>query len=96
MNFLALEDYMLPCFTKQFLGYDCPGCGIQRSLAFILQGDFIAAFKMYPAIFTLIFLFGFILLNTKFKFKKSQKIISTLAIVNITIIIISYCIKINH
>ena len=94
--FLAFENYMLPCFTKQFLGYDCPGCGIQRSLAFILQGDFIAAFKMYPAIFTLIFLCGFILLNMKFKFKKSQKIISTLAIVNISIIIISYYIKMNH
>jgi hypothetical protein len=25
------------------------GCGMQRSIALILNGDFIAAFQMYPA-----------------------------------------------
>ncbi len=55
-----VEDYMLPCLTKHFLGFDCPGCGLQRSVAFLLQGDFIAAFKMYPAIYPMLLLFLFI------------------------------------
>lgn len=93
---LSLKDYMLPCFTKAFLGFDCPGCGIQRSLVFIIEGDFMAAFKMYPAIYTLLLLFGFIGFNLKFKFEKSQKIISTLAIINISIILMSYFIKLNN
>jgi hypothetical protein len=93
---MNLENYMLPCFTKQFLGHDCPGCGIQRSLVFILQGDFLAAFQLYPAIFTLILMFGFILLNWRFTFKKAQKTISILAVVNVMIISISYFIKISH
>jgi hypothetical protein len=95
MIFLSLKDYMLPCLSKQLLGIDCPGCGMQRSLAFIINGDLMAAFKMYPAVFTLILLFVFILVNLKFNFNNSKKIISRLAILNITIIMISFLIKIT-
>jgi hypothetical protein len=95
MNFLSIKDYMLPCLNKQLFGIDCPGCGIQRSLAHIIHGEFIEAFKMYPAIYTMIFLGGFILINLKMKFKYAQKIILTLAIINVLIIIVSYVIKMN-
>lgn len=95
MLFLSLKEYMLPCLSKQLFGVECPGCGMQRSLVFLVQGDFLAAFKIYPAIFTLIILFGFIILNFKFKFKNSQKIISSLAILNISIIMIRFFIKIS-
>lgn len=65
------EDFMLPCLTKKFLGFDCPGCGLQRSVALLLQGDFVASFKMYPALFPMIVLFLFIGLkhwvNVKFE-----------------------------
>lgn len=93
--FLSLKDYMLPCLSKQFFGIDCPGCGFQRAAAFIINGDFIAAFNIYPAIFTLILLFGFIFINFKFKIKHSQKIIHILAIVSVSIIVVSYIIKLN-
>lgn len=96
MQFSSLKEYMLPCLSKQLFGLECPGCGMQRSLAFIIQGDFLAAFKMYPAIFTLILLFGYIFMNFKFKFKHSQKIILTLAIINVLIISISYILKMNN
>jgi hypothetical protein len=68
---LKFEDYMLPCLTKKFLGFDCPGCGLQRSVAFLLQGDFVAAFKIYPAIYPMLLLFTFIglkrLVNIRFE-----------------------------
>ncbi|MEO0571350.1 MAG: DUF2752 domain-containing protein, partial [Bacteroidota bacterium] len=54
VSYMGLQDYMLPCATKQFLGFDCPGCGLQRSVLLLLQGDLIGAFYMYPAIFALI------------------------------------------
>jgi len=57
---INVENYMLPCMTKQFLGFDCPGCGLQRSVMFLFQGDFLAAFKMYPAIFPMLLLFSFL------------------------------------
>jgi len=99
MSILALlnspEDFMLPCLSKQILGLECFGCGLQRSTLLVFQGEFIAAFKMYPAIYTLI-LFGlFLSINLFYKFKYSEKIKITLVVLNILIIVISYIIKIT-
>jgi hypothetical protein len=93
--FLNLEDYMLPCFSKTMFGFQCLGCGLQRSFSLLIHGDFLSAFKMYPAIFSLLALFIFILINFKIKFKQSQKIISSLAYLNLSIMIVNYLIKIN-
>jgi hypothetical protein len=93
--FLNLEDYLLPCLNKKLFGVDCLGCGFQRAIIFILKGEFVAAFKMYPAIYTLLILIVFALLNLKFQFKHGRKIVLFLAIINILIIIISYFLKIT-
>ena len=93
---MELEDYMLPCLNKKLFGIDCLGCGMQRAINLFIHGEFIAAFKMYPAVYTLIILLVYILLNIKFKFQNSQKIISILAVLNIAIIITSYIIKMNQ
>ncbi|MDN3619009.1 MULTISPECIES: DUF2752 domain-containing protein [Polaribacter] len=91
--FLSTNDYLLPCLNKSLFGIDCPGCGIQRAFMLLTKGDFVAAFKMYPAIYTLL-LFGlFILITFKFRFKNKQKIIISFATINVLVIIISYCIK---
>lgn len=96
MLFLQLEDYMLPCLNKKLFGVDCLGCGMQRAFNLLIHGEFVAAFKMYPAIYTLIILFGYILINIKFKFQNAQKIISILAVLNVLIIVISYILKMNQ
>ncbi|MDP5157545.1 MAG: DUF2752 domain-containing protein [Flaviramulus sp.] len=88
-----MENYMLPCLTKKLFGFDCMGCGIQRSIHLIFQGEFTEAFYMYPAIYSLIALFIFIGINFFFKFKKSNLVISFLAIISVATIIISYIIK---
>ena len=89
----GLEDYMLSCFWKKNFNVDCMGCGMQRSVAFILRGEFVAAFHMYPAIYTLIAMFSFLLLHLKFQFKNGHKIILGLFILNISIIVTSFLIK---
>ena len=91
-----MDDYMLPCLNKKFFGVDCLGCGIQRALSLLIHGEFIAAFKMYPAIYTLLFLAVIIVLNFFYKIKYAQKIISILAVINVLIIVISYLIKMNQ
>lgn len=90
---MNLEDYMLPCLNKKLFGLDCLGCGFQRSLLHVIKGDFIAAFNVYPAIYTLILLAIFLILNLKFKFKSGKKIIIIFTIINVLIIIASYFIK---
>ena len=87
------EQYMLPCLNKQLFGVDCLGCGMQRSASLIIHGEFIAAFNMYPAIYTLIILLGFIFINAFKNFKHGNKIILILAVLNAIIIISSYTLK---
>lgn len=89
-----MEEYMLPCLNKKLFGVDCMGCGMQRAIALIFQGEFVAAFQMYPAIYSLITLFLFVGINFFFKFKNSNKIIGSLAIITVVTIITSYSIKI--
>ncbi|WP_365969688.1 DUF2752 domain-containing protein [uncultured Algibacter sp.] len=84
---------MLPCLNKRLFGVECMGCGLQRALALIFQGEFTAAFNMYPAVYSLIALFLYVGLNILFKFKNSNKIIGVLAILTVSTIIISYIIK---
>ncbi|MCB0463028.1 MAG: DUF2752 domain-containing protein [Flavobacteriaceae bacterium] len=93
---LSPEDYMLPCLTKKFFGIECFGCGFQRSLGFIFQGEFVAAFYMYPAIYTLFMFAGFLIANIFFKIKYAEKIKLILVVLNIVIIVTGYIIKINQ
>ena len=89
-----IEDYMIPCLNKKLFGVDCLGCGMQRSLLHVFRGEFIEAFKMYPAIYTIMLFFALVIYNFFFKRKVKSKIIYSLAILNIIIIIISYIYKI--
>ncbi|MEZ4797326.1 MAG: DUF2752 domain-containing protein [Flavobacteriaceae bacterium] len=93
---LSPEDYMLPCLTKKFFGIECFGCGFQRSAVLLFQGEFVAAFKMYPAIYTLLLFAGFLVTNMFFKFKNEERIKLILVVLNIVIIVTNYIIKINH
>lgn len=88
------EEYMLPCLSKRLFDLECFGCGLQRSVFLLFQGELVAAFKMYPAIYPLIVLSFFMGVNMFFNFKYSTKIINILAIVTIAAIVISYLIKI--
>ena len=92
----GLDDFMLPCLNKTLFGIDCLGCGIQRSISLIFQGQFVAAYKMYPAIFTLFILAVFLIFNLFIKFKHDYKIKMGLIILNVIIVVISYLFKITH
>ena len=92
-----LDNNMLPCMNKQILGFECPGCGVQRSVALVSQGKLIDGFLMYPAVYTLTLLGIVVLVSFFYKFKHSTKIISILAIVSIILILTNFIYKlINH
>ncbi|TSJ42809.1 DUF2752 domain-containing protein [Mucilaginibacter corticis] len=44
-----LQNNLIPCPFKKLTGIDCPGCGFQRSLIFLLQGNLKQSVYMYPA-----------------------------------------------
>lgn len=91
-----MDEYMLPCLNKKYLGFECMGCGLQRSVSLLLKGEFVEAFFMYPAIYPLLLLFGVLVTNQFFSFKYANKSIIFLAILTVATIIISYAIKLLH
>ncbi len=90
-----MEDYMLPCLNKKLFGIECLGCGMQRATALLFEGEFIAAFKIYPAIYTLILLTLFLVFNLTIKFRFDRIIKISLIVLNVLIIVISYAIKMS-
>lgn len=90
------KDYMLPCLNKKMFGFDCPGCGLQRSVVHLAKGEVKQAYNMYPPVFSLIILLGFIFLNLKYKFKNGIKIIIILATINAMVILINYYFKMTN
>lgn len=63
---------MLPCLFKKYLGFSCFGCGFQRSVWLLWQGDFYGAYQMYPPLY--VGIFGVILFFTLKIFVKNIKI----------------------
>ncbi|WP_233530611.1 DUF2752 domain-containing protein [Gelidibacter salicanalis] len=94
INLIKPEDFMLPCLNKQLFGLECLGCGIQRATLLMFRGDFVLAFKTYPAIYTLILLALFLIFNLIIKFKYDYGIKIGLISLNVIIIVVSFLIKI--
>ena len=93
---MNVEKYMLPCMNKSLFGIDCIGCGTQRSLLLLLNGEFTKAFYQFPAIYSTLLLFGLIGLHLIDKKRNYQKLIIGLAITNALIMIISYIYKLTN
>lgn len=75
---------------------DCPGCGLQRSVDLLLHGEFVAAFQMYPAIYTIIPLFAMVISNKVFNLKVDNRLITGLGAATVALILINYIIKFIH
>ena len=90
-----MEEFMLPCLNKQLFGLDCLGCGAQRALVLVFQGEFAAAFRMFPAIYTILLLFLFLFTNLFLKFKGDWFVKVGLIVLNALIIIGAYFYKMS-
>jgi hypothetical protein len=88
-----LNDHMLPCPLKSILNADCPGCGFQRSLISLLQGDISTSFSLYPAAIPILLLFLFGVIHLKFNLKKGNVIIQYSYIFISIIIAINFLFK---
>ena len=87
-----LEENLLTCPWKE-LGLECTGCGLQRSIIHLLKGEFLMAFSVYPAIFTLMLMFVFLGIHLKFNFSKGAQILKWLFVLNLAIILVHYVLK---
>lgn len=85
---------MLPCLNKKIFGFDCPGCGFQRSTVLISKGEFREAFEMFPGIYTTLLLLVGILFHFLLKKTITSKILIILGVINIIVITLTYILKI--
>ncbi|SMO74387.1 Protein of unknown function [Chryseobacterium rhizoplanae] len=87
---MDIEDFMLTCPSKKFLGVECLGCGAQRAIVLVFEGKFSEAFQMYPAVYTLLLFFFTLSLSFIDKKRKYTNILMGLVIINLIIMIIGY------
>jgi len=89
-----IEKYLLPCPFKQITGFDCPGCGFQRSVISLLKGNLTESFHLYPATLPILLLALFLLLKIKFALDRKGKASRALFVVAAVMVTISYAFKI--
>jgi len=90
-----LEKNSRPCFYKNHFGFDCFGCGFQRSLIELLKGNVIESLKLYPALIPLMATFLFLVLHLKFKFAFGAKLLTILFISTASIMVLNFLYKIT-
>ncbi|MFB0903861.1 MAG: DUF2752 domain-containing protein [Nonlabens sp.] len=94
MKSILIDDsWMLPCMSKQLIGMDCPGCGIQRSISFLLEGNISDSFLIYPGLFPGIFLFFFLIFDWFKDIRNGEEIKLWATVITIGTILTSYFIK---
>jgi len=49
-----IEAHQLPCLFKAVFGIDCPGCGFQRAVLFLLKGEWEASLAVWPGLLPLL------------------------------------------
>ena len=77
------------------MGVECMGCGMQRAVIHLMKGEFLAAFYLYPAIYTLILMFGLLLVHLRFDFSFGARMLKYLFFLNVLIILVHYVYKLQ-
>lgn len=89
-----LQIHLIPCPFKAITGIDCPGCGFQRSVIALIQGDINTSLTLYPAALPILVAFALGLaprkLNNNTKFKVIRKTVYILCAV---LVIAAYGVK---
>jgi hypothetical protein len=91
-----LEAHMQPCPVKELLGFDCPGCGVQRSLIFLLRGDLFQSVKMYPALLPMLSLLLFLLVHLVFKFRRGGIYLKNIFVFSVSVMLVSYILRLCY
>lgn len=81
---------MFTCFYKQLTGYDCPGCGIQRSAEALINGDILKSLCLYPALLPALGFFTFAAVVFFKPFKYSGTLLNIYALIVFLLIMLKW------
>ncbi len=88
-----LENNLLACPYKKYLGVDCFGCGMQRSFIELLKGNLVESFYLYPALLPMIIMFLFLITHLIFKFKNGGTWLKYQFIFVVALVVINFIAK---
>jgi hypothetical protein len=91
-----LQNNLIPCPFKKITGFDCPLCGLQRSVIALLQGEINKSLHLYPATIPLFAVAAFSILDSRYSFNKSRYIKKCLYVFTGIIIAGSYLFKMGR
>jgi hypothetical protein len=90
-----LQHHLLPCPFKYLTGIDCPGCGFQRAVIALVQGDLRKSFTGYPPAIPLLIFFMYEIISQFFKLNDQKGIVKkSMVIIVCTIVLVNYRYKI--
>ncbi|MEZ5012963.1 MAG: DUF2752 domain-containing protein [Chitinophagales bacterium] len=89
-----LETHMFRCPSVTWFGMECPGCGMQRSLIFLLKGQFLDSFLMYPPLLPLLGMVIYLALHLLFSFRSGAKILQYMFVGNAVLVFLNYTLRI--
>lgn len=98
LNFIKwLQVHLIPCPFKAITGMDCPGCGFQRSVIALIQGDIHGSLALYPAAIPILAAFFLQLMPRKFSNSTNFRAIrKALYIFCAVLVSTAYCVKLYH
>ena len=88
-----LSNHLLTCPLKACTGMDCPGCGMQRAIIKLLEGDLQGSLQMNPSALPILFMLIFLMLHLKFQFKHGARILTILFVLSSIILMTNYIIR---
>jgi len=89
-----LQNHLLRCPFKYLTGIDCPGCGFQRSVLALFNGDLHKSLNLYPSTIPLLIFFVYGIADGLFKLDTSKHIIKKAGFILIgNLVLITYAIK---
>ncbi len=95
LEYSYMEEYLIPCLSKEIFKFPCPGCGGQRAVLHLFKGEFVDAFFSYPAIYPLLIL-GLLLLNrVLLSSYQNSFLIRMFSYVSVAAILINYVVELN-
>jgi len=89
----CLEGMMIPCYFKLMFGINCPGCGLQRAIIFLLKGELWASVQMYPPLLPIIFTLGLHFFNKRFTYANQAQIFKVVAWLLCALVSVNFIVK---
>ena len=87
-----LEQHQLPCLYHQLLGFECPFCGFQTALLYLLKGDLSTSFVAWPPLLPFLLTLGLLLFRFMFS-RPGWGVIRNVLWVDLGIILVSWIVK---